>query len=68
MIVEPGGAFEGTVTLTWAFPLLSVKACIGVTYVEVNVVGGPEGGMSIALKSIRTFCRGELSCTWKVTV
>ena len=72
MIVEPYGAFEGTVTLIWATPLLSVKVWFELTYVEFNIWLGPEGGCNVALKSICTFGLGApvefASFAWNTTV
>jgi hypothetical protein len=71
-MVEPNRVSDGTVTLTWAIPLVFVKDCIKLTYVEFNVKLSPEVDCSVALKLIWTFDRGApvelLSCTWKVTV
>jgi hypothetical protein len=58
--------------VTCAFPLLSVKDCADVMYVEFKVWMVPMGDRSVALKSMRTLGLGVpeefVSWNWKVVV
>ena len=69
VIVDPTAAVEGTVTVTWAIPVLSVKAMLELRSAEGKVVAEPPGAVRLAAKSICTFGRAEteLSCTKKLT-